>query len=100
MIIYNVTTKVATELSFQWLQWMREEQIPAIMSTGLFREYRISRLLEQDDEEGPTYVVQYLADSLEEYNLFVTQHQQALRQRAYTIFGDSFVAFNTVMEVI
>jgi hypothetical protein len=100
MIIYNVTTKVATDRELQWLQWMRESHIPAVMATGLFTDYRISRLLEQDDSEGPTYVVQYFADSLEQYNTFSERHQQGLREAAYTIFGDRFIAFTTVMEVI
>lgn len=100
MIIYNVTTKVATDAHIQWLQWMRESYIPAVMATGLFSDYRMSRLLEQDEEEGPTYVVQYFADSLEQYNTFSERHQQALRQRGHALFGDRFIAFNTVMEVI
>lgn len=100
MIIYNVTTKVATDREFQWLQWMRESHIPAVMATELFRDYRMSRLLEQDDTEGPTYVVQYFADSLEQYQIFSERHQQGLRQSAYAIFGDRFIAFTTVMEVI
>lgn len=100
MIIYNVTTKVATDATFQWLQWMKESQIPAVMDTGLFSDYRMSRLLEQDDSEGPTYVVQYFADSLEQYNTFSERYQQGLRERAHSIFGDRFIAFNTIMEVI
>ncbi|MET3875066.1 DUF4286 family protein [Chitinophaga sp. OAE865] len=100
MIIYNVTTKVATDTHFRWLQWLQEEHIPAMLATGIFHDYRISRLLEQDDEEGPTYVVQYFADSLKDYQSFADQHQQALRQRGYDLFGDRFIAFTTVMEVI
>ena len=100
MIIYNVTTKVATDVHFQWLQWMRESYIPAVMATGLFSDYRMSRLLDQDDEDGPTYVVQYFADSLEQYNTFSERHQQGLRQSGHALFGDRFIAFNTIMEVI
>lgn len=100
MIIYNVTTKVAADTHFRWLQWLQEEHIPAMLATGLFHDYRISRLLEQDDEEGPTYVVQYFADSLKDYQSFADQHQQALRQSGYDLFGDRFIAFTTVMEVI
>lgn len=100
MIIYNVTAKVATDKHLQWIKWMREEHIPAMLGTGLFHDYRICRLLEQDDEEGPTYAIQYYTDSLENYQTFQEEHAQALRQRGYNLFGDSFIAFNTVMQVV
>jgi hypothetical protein len=100
MIIYNVTVKVATDTHLQWLDWMMKEHIPAMLATGLFSDYRMSRLLEQDDQEGPTYTIQYFADSLGHYQLFVERHQQALQQRGHAIFGDRFIAFTTVMEVI
>ncbi len=100
MIIYNVTAKVATDVHSAWLQWMNEEHIPAILSTGLFSDYRMCRLLEQDDEEGPTYVVQFFATSIEHYQTYQTVQANTLRQRGYDLFGDRFVAFHTVMEVI
>jgi hypothetical protein len=100
MIIYNVTTKVATDAHLQWIQWMREEHIPAMLATGLFQDFRMSRLLEQDDQEGPTYAVQYFTDSLAHYNTFKEEYAQALRQRGYDVFGNRFIAFTTVMQVI
>ncbi|PSL49149.1 uncharacterized protein DUF4286 [Chitinophaga niastensis] len=100
MIIYNVTIKVATDAHLRWLEWMREEHIPAMLETGLFHDFRMSRLLEQDDQEGPTYAVQYFTDSLENYNTFKEEHAQALRQRGYDVFGDRFIAFTTVMQVV
>ncbi|HVI48482.1 MAG TPA: DUF4286 family protein [Chitinophaga sp.] len=100
MIIYNVTVKVATDTHLRWLKWMREEYIPSMLQTGLFHDYRMCRLLEQDDSEGPTYTIQYFSDSLENYNTFLSEHAEALRQRAYDLFGDRFIAFNTVMQVV
>ncbi|NSL89588.1 DUF4286 family protein [Chitinophaga solisilvae] len=100
MIIYNVTTKVATDTHLSWLKWMREEHIPAMLNTGLFHDCRICRLLEQDDTEGPTYAIQYFTDSTENYQRFRSEHEQALRQRGYDLFGDRFIAFNTIMQVV
>ncbi|MCW3462269.1 DUF4286 family protein [Chitinophaga nivalis] len=100
MIIYNVTVKVAADKHSEWLQWMREEHIPAMLQTGLFVNYRMSRLLEQDDTEGPTYSVQYFTDSFENYETFKTTHAQGLRQRGYDVFGDRFIAFTTVMQEV
>ena len=45
MLIYNVTIKVDRIIAREWLQWLQQEHIPAIMATGCFTEYRVVRLL-------------------------------------------------------
>lgn len=100
MIIYNVTTKVTHTIHQSWLAWIKQEHIPEVMNTGLFHDYRICRLLEQDDSEGPTYTIQYATDTLENYNTYIQEHAPLLRQKAFDTFGDQFVAFRTVMQVV
>ncbi|WP_341834155.1 DUF4286 family protein [Chitinophaga pollutisoli] len=100
MIIYNVTTKVTPAIHSHWLQWMKEEHIPEIIGTGFFHDYRMCRLLEQDDSDGPTYTVQYFTDTLENYYTYLQEHAPRLRQLAFDLFGDQFVAFRTVMQVV
>ncbi len=100
MIIYNVTSKVAHTIHSSWLRWMKEEHIPAIIGTGLFHDYRMCRLLEQDDTDGPTYTVQYFTDTMENYATYQQEHAARLRQQAFDLFGDQFVAFRTVMQVV
>ncbi|MGN6508760.1 MAG: DUF4286 family protein [Chitinophaga sp.] len=100
MIIYNVTTKVAVPIKDRWVEWMKQEHIPGIIATGLFHDYRMCRLLEQDDSDGPTYTVQYFTDTLENYYTYLQEYAPALRQKAFDIFGDQFVAFRTVMQVV
>ncbi|MRG46362.1 DUF4286 family protein [Chitinophaga sp. SYP-B3965] len=100
MIIYNVTSKVSPLIKDRWLEWMKQEHIPEIMATGLFHDYRMARLLEQDDSDGPTYTVQYFTDTLENYYTYLQEQAPALRQKAFDAFGDQFVAFRTVMQVV
>ena len=100
MIIYNVTTKVTNSINEEWLRWMKQEHIPEIMATGLFHDFRICRLLEQDDQDGPTYSIQYFTDTLENYQTYLSEHAPALRQSSYLLFGSQFVSFRTVMQVV
>ncbi len=100
MIIYNVTVKVSVAIKDRWLEWMKQEHIPAILETGLFHDYRICRLLEQDDSDGPTYVVQFLTDTLENYYTYLQEHSPRFRQQSSDTFGDQFVSFRTVMQVV
>lgn len=99
-IIYNVTNKVDAAIADAWLNWMLEEHIPAMMQTGCFSSYKVVRLLEVDDAEGPTYAVQYSADSKADYNRYITGHAPAMRQKSYEKWGDRFIAFRSVMQVV
>lgn len=98
MITYNVTIKVHESIIDEWLQWMRTEHMPELLQTGLFTGYRLSRLLEQDETEGPTYTAQYFCKDITDYNTYISQHAPQMREKGFKKFGDRFIAFRTVME--
>lgn len=100
MLIYNVTIKVEQSVADAWLQWMFDEHIPDIVRTGCFSGYRVVRLLETDDSEGPTYAFQYNAESKADYNRYVELYAPELRQRSFDKWGDRFIAFRSLMEVV
>ncbi len=100
MIVYNITIKIDPAIQEEWLQWQQEEHIPDIMSTGMFIEYKMFRLLEQDESEGMTYVIQYFASSAENYACYIRDHAPLLRIKAIQRWGDRFIAFRTVMELV
>ena len=100
MIIYNVTTKVHQSLKDNWLHWLKDEHIPDIIKTGCFTHATILRLLEVDDSEGPTYAVQYFAKSKGLYNNYIDKHAPTMRQKSFDKWGDKFIAFRSVMQVV
>lgn len=100
MIIYNLSMKINTSIEDEWVQWQKEEHIPEIMATGLFSEFKFYRLLEQDARDGVTYVIQYSAPSFENYNRYVKEFAPHLRQKAFEKWGNGFIAFRTVMELV
>ncbi|HEV3325487.1 MAG TPA: DUF4286 family protein [Puia sp.] len=100
MIVYNITCKVRWNILEAWLAWQLGEQIPAMMATGLFDSRRIYRLLEQDEDEGPTFVIQYHTSSAERYRQFVIEYAPALQQAGWERWGDGFIAFRTLMESV
>lgn len=100
MFIYNVTIKVEAAIADEWLQWLKEQHIPEVMATGCFETYKIVRLLEIDDSEGPTYAVQYHALSKALYNRYIMKYADALRQKSYDQWGQRFTAFRSLMQMI
>ncbi|RZJ73448.1 MAG: DUF4286 family protein [Flavobacterium sp.] len=99
-IIYNVTIKVAEPIKETWLQWLIEEHIPEVIATGCFTHATPTRLLEIDDSEGPTYAIQYHAESKAMYNLYIEKYAGLLRQKSFDKWGNQFIAFRSVMQIV
>lgn len=100
MIIYNITIKIQESIKQDWLQWLREEHIPDVVGTGCFTHATVLQLLEVDDSEGPTYAVQYFSESKGLYNNYIENHAAGLRQKSFDRWGDKFIAFRSVMQVV
>jgi hypothetical protein len=100
MIVYNITNKVHPVIETEWVSWQRQEHIPDIMATGQFAEYKFYRLLEQDESDGITYVIQYFSSSIDNYNTYVNEFSEPLRQKAFARWGNRFIAFRTLMQVV
>jgi len=100
LIIYNVTIKVDSSVAAQWFQWLLKEHIPEVMDTACFTEYRVLKILDIDDEEGLTYAIQYRAVTIENYTRYLTSFADNLRKKSFDKWGDNFMAFRTLMEVV
>jgi uncharacterized protein DUF4286 len=100
MIVYNITCKVHWEILDGWLSWQLNEQVPATLATGLFDDYRLYRLLEQDEDEGPTFVIQFLTSSLERFQRFTSDFEPGLKQTGWDKWGNGSIVFRTLMETV
>jgi hypothetical protein len=100
MIIYNVTVKITNAIHTDWLQWLKDEHIPEIIQTGCFTHAVILRIMEVDDTEGPTYAIQYFAESKGLYNNYIENHAVLLREKSFKKWGNQFIAFRSVMQVV
>jgi SNF2 family DNA or RNA helicase len=100
MFVYNITIKINAVIEREWIEWQKNEHIPDVMSTGLFHDYKFFRLLEQDETDGITYIVQYLASSLENYKNYIEKFAPVLREKAVAKWGNQFIAFRTIMEAV
>ena len=96
MLLYNVTVKIDRDIEEEWLRWMKEVHIPEVMRTGQFLDSRISRLLDQPEEDEPTYVIQYSCESREKLEYYFSEFASELREKHNRRYKDRFVAFRTV----
>jgi len=100
MFIYNVTIKVDPSIHEDWVTWMKEEHLQQVMKTSCFEKYQFVKLLEIDESEGPTYAAQYYAISRAQYNRYIDLYADKLRKESMDKWGNRFIAFRTLMEVI
>ncbi len=99
MILYNVTIILDEEIHDSWLKWLKQEHLKEVMSTGFFISYRVLKVLDSPNE-GITYCIQFIADSLEKYNEYMQNHANQLQNNVPDLFLNKFVVFNTLMEFI
>lgn len=100
MYIYNITTKVNNNIVDQWTDWQKQIHIPEIMMTGFFYDYRFYELLEQDDEEGKTFVIQYFALELQDCKEYIRNHAPLLKEKAFDKWKNQSIAFSTLLKSV
>jgi hypothetical protein len=79
---------------------MQQVHIPELVATGCFTHLQLVRLLDTDEKEGPTYAVQFFANSKSDYNRYIEMHSAIIRQKSFDMWGNQFVAFRSLMQVV
>ena len=100
MIVYNVTIKVETAIASEWLAWLKHDHIPEVIGTGCFSKATVMKLLETDEADGLTYAIQYLAENKSQYDQYLEKYAGLMRQKSFDKWGNKFIAFRSVMEVV
>lgn len=79
---------------------MQNTHIPDVMNTGFFTEYKLSRILGEEEDGGTTYAIQYLSPSMEIFEEYQSKHAKALQAEHAERYNNQYVAFRTLMEVV
>lgn len=99
-IVYNVTVKIDSAINDDWLSWMKETHIPDVMMTGKFISWRIKKILGDEDPNGITYAVQYIAPNMDAFLDYNQHYAQALQAEHKERYEGKYVAFRTLMEIV
>ena len=100
MLLYNVTIGIDRAVEQQWLTWMRERYIPAALSSKLFLDSKMFKVLHDDDEATVSYSVQFFAQSIVEVSEYLEKFEPALGGELMNRFKDRHVAFRTLLEEV
>lgn len=100
MIVYNVTTNIEATVHEDWLQWMKMVHIPEVMKTEMFSDFRFLKVMSDDESGGFTYSIQYTCESMTRYEQYASEFAPKLRADSIARYGDKFLAFRTLLEVV
>ena len=100
MLLYNITIGIDREVEGEWLQWMKAEHIPEVMKTNLFYDFKIYKVLQDQDEDNISYSVQYLAQTLDHVTLYFEKFAPSILEKLRLRFKDKHVAFMTLLEEV
>jgi hypothetical protein len=102
MIIYNVQMIIEESVHEEWVEWMKKNHIPKVLGTKCFSESKMYHVVSPAPEDGEeeTYVIQYFAKSIEDYERYQISHAAILQEEHKEKFKGKFTAFRTMMEEI
>lgn len=87
MYIYNVTINVENAIHLQWLDWMKNSHIPAMLATNKFSKALMTKVMVEEEMGGITYSVQYTTDSKQTLEKYYTQDAPTLRAQGKAFEG-------------
>lgn len=99
MIIYNVTVSIDTDISEEWLEWMKTVHIPDVMNTGYFINNKILRV-HAEEEGGKTYSIQYTCKTMQDLNEYQAKKAPELQKEHTEKYEGKFAAFRTLLEIV
>lgn len=99
MIIYSVRLHVQADIEEEWTRWLLDEHIPEMLETDLFSSGRLSRVIDEH-AETKTFVCHYICESLKDYETYIAEHSQAMRQKGIDKFGDKISASRELLEIL
>lgn len=100
MIVYSVTLKVDLDISIEWLDWMKTKHIPDVLATKKFVDYKMLRILAEDEQDGITYNIQYRAESMSDYFDYQADFAPALQVEHTEKYGEKVLAFRTLLKEV
>lgn len=100
MFLYNVTVGIDPSIETEWIQWMKTKHIPDVLNTGMFAEYKMYKVLHDNNDGTISYSVQYFADSLDKVLQYLETYAPAMVEEHMAKFRDKHVAFRTLLEEV
>jgi hypothetical protein len=100
MLLYNVTVGIDKNAEQEWLRYMKQIHIPAVMATGMFVDSKMYRVLHDQEDGTISYSIQYFSPSIDNVQHYLEKFAPKLVDEHRLKFQNRHVAFRTLLEEI
>lgn len=100
MLLYNVTVGIDKDSEEEWLQYMREHHIRAVLDTGLFVGHKMYKVLHDQEDGTISYSIQYFARTIDDVQAYLERFAPTLIEEHRKRFQNRHVAFRTLLEEV
>jgi predicted hotdog family 3-hydroxylacyl-ACP dehydratase len=97
--LYNITVGVDAPANAAWLTWLREEQLPELLRTGLLLAARILKV-SSEHCATPTYAIQLVCESVSQCEKFKQLYAAGFEAAQNTRFPGQVHGLHTQLEVV
>ena len=99
MIIYNVTVNIDDSVHDEWLEWMKNNFIPSLMSSQSFTENKFYQVKVNADQ-SPTYTLQLYCDNIELWQAYQELQANDHLKEVQHAWGEKCYYFCTEMQIV
>ena len=99
MIIYSITTAMEASIEEKWVKFMQETQIPSIMNTGLFLDFRFVRIIPSKGVDL-SYNLQLRCKGYAELNRFRSENELKMESLIKQKFEGKYATFQSVLDQV
>ncbi len=100
MLLYNVTIGIDRDSEAEWLRYMKETHIQAVLQTGMFVSYKMYKVLHDQEDDTISYSIQYFAKSIEDVQRYLEEFAPSLIETHRKRFHNRHVAFMTLLDEV
>jgi hypothetical protein len=100
MYLYNVTVGIDASIEQEWITYMKEVHMPAVLKTGMFVSYKLYKVLHDNPDGTISYSAQYFASSLDHVVTYLEKFAPPLIEDHRQKFLNKHAAFRTLLEEI
>jgi hypothetical protein len=98
MLLYNETIGIDKDIEQRWLQWMKENYIPAMINTGMFSDAKIYRILHENEDGTISYSIQFFSPTIEHIQKYLDEFAPKMAAEHHQHFANKHVVFRTLLE--
>lgn len=99
MVVYEVNLIIKNEIFDAYYQWL-VDHIKIMLTFDGFKEARIQRLNDQEENDNQKITVCYTLESQAALDSYLTNHAPKMREEGIKNFGNQFSATRRIFEVL